>query len=183
MKEDMVWVEENLCWVENIFDPGRRIYFWFCLTHLFKALRNQLLASQPSGTKAFLDANGFPIGWNLILKLNHKLKQLKDKEPRAYKNVRLNDKVANPTSYRKMDISLLKKMCEHKTMRFGEEILCLALGLNPADLKTEVFYRLLSNPPIQLGSNNGQNYNRRHGYHLEMAKLIVEKMRELENEF
>ena len=62
LKEDAVWLDDQLCYTQNVFDPTRRIYFWFCLTHLYKAMRNQLLASQPSGTKAFLNANGIPIG-------------------------------------------------------------------------------------------------------------------------
>ena len=61
-----------------------------------------------------MDAKGFSIGWNLILKLNHKLKQIKAKEPSAYKNVRLDNKVANPTSFRKMDVSITKKCANTK---------------------------------------------------------------------
>ena len=87
LKGDVVWVDDELCYVENVFDPSRRIYFWFCLTHLFKAMQNQLLASQERGTKAFLDAEGFSIGWNLILKLNHKLKQIKEKEPQRAQRI------------------------------------------------------------------------------------------------
>ena len=91
-------------------------------------MRNQLLASQPSGTKAFLSVDGFPIGWNLILKLNYELKQIRARDPKAYKNVRLDDKVANPTSYRKMDVSDTKKSVEPKTMAFGKEIVCARVG-------------------------------------------------------
>ena len=44
---DATWIDEELCYTKNIFDPDRRIYFWFCATHLIKAMRNQLVASQP----------------------------------------------------------------------------------------------------------------------------------------
>ena len=45
LDEQATWVDEELCYTKNMFDPSRRIYFWFCMTHLNKATRNQLLAS------------------------------------------------------------------------------------------------------------------------------------------
>ena len=82
-----------------------------------------------------------------------------------------------------MDVSYQENV-RAQDYAFGMEILCLAFGFKLADLKAEVFVRLLANPPIQLGSKNDKNKNRRHGYHLEMTKLIVEKiMNVLENQF
>ena len=84
------------------------------MTHLLKAMRNQLNASQSGGSKAFLNKYGTSFGWILILKLNH---QLKDEETEELKrDVRLNDKADNPTSYRKMDVSLDKIPFEWQTV-------------------------------------------------------------------
>ena len=47
------WLDDNECYIQNPWCPQRRIYFWFCITHLFKAIRNQLWASQQTGSNGF----------------------------------------------------------------------------------------------------------------------------------
>ena len=111
------------------------------MTHLFKALRNQLLASQPSGSNAFLDLDkhSTPFGWAFILKLNHLLKEeAKNANGQFKRNIHLKDKSANPTSYRKMEVSLAKIIAEHKTPCFAEEIIYQALGITTEDLEHAV---------------------------------------------
>ena len=39
------WINDQECYISNPRYPSRRIYFWFCVTHLFKAFWNQLYAS------------------------------------------------------------------------------------------------------------------------------------------
>ena len=171
-KDDVYWLDEEHCYTRNIFDPKRRIYFWFCMTHGLKAMRNQLLASQQNGSKSFVDSYGTNFGWAYVVKLNHYLDN--ENTPELKRNVRLNDKAANPTNYRKMSVSLAKIIFEHKTLSYGQEKLCQALGITPQCLEVEVQRRLVNNPPIRLGDENGHNTNRSHGYHLEKAKYIYE---------
>ena len=45
------WHEDDDCYSVNFWDPSRRIYVWFCITHLMKAFRNALLASQHGGAR------------------------------------------------------------------------------------------------------------------------------------
>ena len=98
------------------------------------------------------------------------------------KDVRLNDKSANPTSYRKMDVSCAMIPFEHKTLQFAEEIICNVLGITAEEIKREVSKRLRQkNPQLRLGHKLGTHPNRFHGYHLEKAKYIVEKIMEVES--
>ena len=123
------------------------------MTHLNKAMRNQLLASQPGGSKAFLDKHGNSFGWPFILKLNHLLKQ--EDNAQLKKDVRLDDKVANPTGYRKMDVSCAKKATEHKTCSWAEEVICKALHVSLRELNIAVEAKLSKHPPLQMGNKNG----------------------------
>ena len=148
------WLEEDLCFTQNIFDPHRRIYIWFCLTHLLKAMRNQLLASQQCGSKLFLDEVGIPFGWPYIIKLNALLKERNTRE--LAENVRLNDKSANPDGYRKMDVSLAKIVFEAKTLRYAQRLLCHELGIGLDEIESTVREILdhNQNPPLQFGQSS-----------------------------
>jgi hypothetical protein len=53
ISETTYWVDDECCYGPNIWDPSRRLYVWFCNTHGLKAMRNQLLASKPGGSKNF----------------------------------------------------------------------------------------------------------------------------------
>jgi len=79
-------------------------------------MRNQLVASQPQGSKAFLDTHGKSFGLAFILKLNQQLKGLNNSQ--LTKDIRLNDKVANSTSYRETYIPYhfpnRRKGCERR---------------------------------------------------------------------
>ena len=50
-----IWIDDEQCYAKNVKDPSRRIYFWYCCTHLFKSWRGQLLTSSAKGKKAFKD--------------------------------------------------------------------------------------------------------------------------------
>ena len=138
------WLLEQLCFTYNIYDPHRRIYVWFCLTHMLKAMRNQLLASQQGGSKFFLDEYGIPFGWQYIIKLNALLKMRNTRE--LGENVRLNDKSANPDGYRKMDVHLAKVIAEEKTLYYAMRLLCQELGIGLDELESGVREMLSQNP-------------------------------------
>ena len=87
---------------------------WFCCTHLLKAMRNQLLASQQGGSKGFIDEYNTPFGWNFLLKLNEHVKVNNTTQNKI--DIRLSDKVANPDGFRKMDVSTAKIFAETKTI-------------------------------------------------------------------
>ena len=60
------WMEEDDCCIVNPWDLKRKIFVWFCITHLMKAFRNQLYASQPGGSRGFQDKDDVPFGWGLV---------------------------------------------------------------------------------------------------------------------
>jgi len=183
LDDEATWIDEELCYTPNPVDPTRRIYTWFCMTHLLKAMRNQLFASQQNGSKSFIDKHGTSFGWAFIVKLNQVLQDEKMGDDNNLKrNVRLNDKSTNPTSYRKMSVSDAKIPFETKTLSFAEEQICKVLGIEKHVMESEVQKRLEinNNPHIQLGNSAGANKNRRHGYHLEKAKFIYEMILECE---
>ena len=60
------WLEDKDCYSGNFLDPSRRIYVWFCITHLMKAFRNAPLASQHGGARFFEDKRGVTFGWAII---------------------------------------------------------------------------------------------------------------------
>ena len=46
LTEEGLWADPGLVSFMNPVEPTRRIWLWYCTTHLLKALRNQLLASK-----------------------------------------------------------------------------------------------------------------------------------------
>ena len=120
LKDNKVWLNKAYCYTRSVFDPGRRVYFWFCLTHLFKAIQNQLLASQQTGSKAFINKKENPISWALILKINLELKRTNISKSKKY--CRVNDQVANPTSFRKMCVMLAKIAFEDNIIAYASQL-------------------------------------------------------------
>ena len=66
-------MEEDDCCIVNPWDLKRKIFVWFCITHLMKAFRNQLYASQPGGSRGFQDKYDVPFGWGLVHDLYKKV--------------------------------------------------------------------------------------------------------------
>ena len=101
--DELKIMEHNLrlgdehCVATNIAsETKRKVHFWFCSTHVFKAVRGQLFASRPSGKKAFKSANGEAFGW-LPAKLLQWLEADKARtDGKVSQRVRLNNKSANP---------------------------------------------------------------------------------------
>ena len=89
------WLNDEECFIQNPRYPTHRIYFWFCMTHLFKAVRNQLYASKPGGAKAFEDKNDVPFGWAPIPELYRSLQS----EAHADKNAHNLNTMTEQVSY------------------------------------------------------------------------------------
>jgi len=180
------WIDEDLCYVKNFDDPSRRIYVWFCMTHLFKAMRNQLLASYPGRSKMFVDEFGTNFGWAIIDTLNWEIEKAnRDSTSRCKVDCRVNDSVANPTNYRKMDVTIAKITSENKTLQYGINMLCEKLDLKPENVFEEVNKRLTQkeNPFLQLGKSSGTHRERRHGFFFEAAMYLYEYIRDQETAY
>ena len=102
------WISDEECYISNPRYPSRRIYFWYCGTHLFKAVRNQLEASQIDGAKSFEDKNGVPFGWALIPEVYHSLSDLPHSEKNAHNLNHLTEAVAYPHKENKMSVPYAK---------------------------------------------------------------------------
>ena len=57
------WLEVEDCCCTNFWSLNRKIFVWFCITHLMKAFRNTLEGSQPGGPRALEDKNDVLFGW------------------------------------------------------------------------------------------------------------------------
>ena len=112
---DCSWLSEDLCYIHNPYDTSRRVYFYFCMTHGLKAMRNQLLASSQDGSKAFQDKDDVPFGWALMVETLERLKN--SAVPR---NVRITEKIVRPNNFSKMNVSDAKIAFEKKMMSFIE---------------------------------------------------------------
>ena len=102
------WVGDEQCVATNVVDTSRQVHFWFCSTHIFKAMRNQLFGSRPKGGKLFKSEHDEVFGW-LPAKL---LKWLEADNAvtggRVSQRVRMNKKAADPKNQLKMSVHLAK---------------------------------------------------------------------------
>ena len=60
------YLEDDDCYSVNFWSLDRRIYVWFCVTHLMKAFRNALLASCLEGVRFFMDLYDVSFGWAIV---------------------------------------------------------------------------------------------------------------------
>ena len=135
MKHDP-WLGEEHCVATNVAaESKRKVHFWFCSTHVLKAVRGQLFASRPSGKKAFKSANGEAFGW-LPAKLLEWLEADKAKTGgKVSQRVRLNNKSANPKNQLKMSVHLAKVPFEHNTITYAITKFSEILGITPGVLE------------------------------------------------
>jgi hypothetical protein len=105
-----VWLSDDMLSFVNPCDPSRRIWLWHCTTHLLKALRNQLLASSPSGAKAFKDEDGTGFGWGGVLAAYFRDQLL------ASAKTNLKEPAAFPDSHSKMNVHYAKAPFTLKTL-------------------------------------------------------------------
>ena len=175
------WLDEEDCYIQNPFDKSRRIYFWFCVTHLMKSVRGQIKSSQDGRSRAFLDKNDTKFGWQVLIDF------LEKKETSKFSNIisngcRVCEKVVYPTRHLAMNVSLalrasedntlaalLADACQHKFVR----ITAKALKLATASAKKSL--------PFTRTKNNCQHHPwRRHGEHLIEVRYLQERAKMLE---
>ena len=109
------WLEEEDCFILNPFDKSRRIYFWFCITHLMKSMRGQLLASQQDRSRSLLDKNDTPLGWQVLI--DHVAMKNADKSKDTISDgCRVCEKVVNPSRHLTMNVSLAVRASENNTL-------------------------------------------------------------------
>ncbi len=173
------WLNDEDCYIVHPLDPSRRIYIWFCTTHGMKAMRNQFLSSQPSGTKAFMDENGFSFGWPFIVKLYAKhLEREKETSGKCTSGVRLTEHVVNPNKSDKMNVKYAKIAFEDKTIAFGIEMICDALGLSFDDVLEATVEARGKYINRRSESREKSFSNLKHGHYIEIAKYLMKVYKE-----
>ena len=118
--QNFKWLDESSCKTENPSKPSRNINFWFCSTHIFKAMRNQLMASSQGGKKAFQDKNDVEFEWAYLVKLLGILEDEKNQcDNRVSFGCRLSEKVISPKGQLAMNVSLAKQAMERGTLEYA----------------------------------------------------------------
>ena len=164
------WLREEDCSIPHTTDPNRRLYVWFCTTHILKALRNQFLSSHPSGKKAFQDPSGTNFGWAFIEKLYTKLQALeKENGGNVTNGVRLNAKAVSPNKGDKMNVSLAKIPFEWKTISFAISELARELDISADELKSATKEARQKYPNKRSESDDKSWSDLKHGHALEIV--------------
>ena len=167
------WLREEDCSIQHTTDPTRRLFVWFCTTHVLKALRNQFLSSHPSGKKAFKDSNGTDLGWAFIEKLYDKRQALNEESGGNVTNgVRLNAKAVSPNKGDKMNVSLAKIPFEWKTNAFALSVIAEELGISAAQLESATEEARRGYPNKRSESADKVWSRLRHGDALEQALYL-----------
>ena len=110
-----LWLDEKDCYVINFYDTSRRIYFYFCVTHLSKSMRGQLLASQAGHSKAFRDADGTALGWAVLIEFFTYMKSRVD--AKIFADVcPINEKVVYPEKQVAMNVTVCLKSSHDNTL-------------------------------------------------------------------
>ena len=110
-----IWLNEDECYVLNPYEPSRRIYFYFCVTHLLKSMRGQLHASQQGKSKAFKDEDGTPFGWGVLVDLYNNMQSREDVEINA-DTCPVDEKVIHPDKQVSMNVSIALKASADNTL-------------------------------------------------------------------
>ena len=164
------WLNDEDCSIPHTIDPSRKLYVWFCTTHVLKALRNQFRSSNQSGKKAFQDESGTNFGWAFVEKLFDKL-QARNSEY-VTNGVRLNAKAVSPNKGDKMNVSLAKIPFEWKTNAFALTVLAEELNISAAELKTATEEARLAYPNKRSESEGKAWSDLKHGHALEQARYL-----------
>ena len=111
LKNGQSWLNEEDCSIKHTTDPSRRLYIWFCTTHILKALRGQFLSSHQSGKKAFQDSAGTNFGWAFVEYLYAEVQRLNKESGGSITNgVRLDAKAVNPNKSDKMSAKTMREL-------------------------------------------------------------------------
>ena len=167
------WLDENTCSIEHVVDPNRKIFLWFCTTHVLKAMRNQLLSSSQTGKKAFQGENGVEFGWAFIEEL-HALLEAEEKVSGSHVNngVRLKAKAVKPNASNKMNVSLAKIPFEWKTISYAISIIEKKLGVSADELKTKTEEARSKYPNKRSVSDDKAYSELKHGTAVEYARYL-----------
>lgn len=165
------WIDDNLCYITNPVDDTRRIYIYFCLTHLTKAMRGQLHASRVDGAKSFQDENNVEFGWALITKLQ---KMVEESDADVDMLPRITEEVAAPTKYSKMSVTVAKRIGETRTLTFLECHFCSKLGIDATKIDDLVAAAKLPLPPKMGMDIRGGSKTICHGRMFYRAKVLME---------
>ena len=171
------WISEEQCVATNVASKDKRkVYFWFCSTHVFKAMRGQLFTSRPGGKKAFKSASGVPFGW-LPAKLLVWLEADKaNTGGKVSQRVRLSSKSANPKNQLKMSVSLAKIPFEHSTIVYAITKCSSQLGITPEALEEATKEARMKHPFRRLISGTERGEKSKEEIEEEAADLAVDKV-------
>ena len=167
------WLDDDEFYIKNPHDPSRRLYVWFCITHLFKAVRNALLHSQPGGSRAFLDANDCPFGWTRLIEFYEDIKNRAYGDKNANNLPRLTESVVYPLREKKMDVGKAKVPFEHKTIAHLIADSCTheLVNLTCKTLRDATADAVSKNPfrnTVDIDHHGAQ----RHGEHVEQVRYM-----------
>ena len=167
------WLNDEDCHIKNPAAPERRIYIWFCITHLFKAVRNALLHSQQGGSRAFLDANDCPFGWTRLIEFYNDLKNLPRGEKNANNLPRFTESVVYPLREKKMNVGMAEEPFKKKTVAHLIADSCQhpLVNLSCTELRAGVADEVSKLPFCKTVDkyNHGAT---RHGEHVEQVKYM-----------
>jgi hypothetical protein len=173
LKNGQSWLNEEDCSIKHTTDPSRRLYIWFCTTHILKALRGQLLSSHQSGKKAFQDSDGTNFGWAFIEYLYAEVQRLNKESGGSITNgVRLDAKAVNPNKSDKMSVTHAKRPFEWKTISFAISLIAKRLGITPDDLKAATNDARAQYPQKRSESADKAFSDLRHGHALEQVLYL-----------
>ena len=118
-------------------DSSRKIFLWYCMTHIMKAVRNQHNKSLDSGTRNLLDESGKSISWEVVREI---LRRDKAREQRGCKRYsKLTDNAVFPDGWLSMMVSICKAVYSYETLAELLEYILDTLSLDmPVPSKDEV---------------------------------------------
>ena len=117
------WLDKDQCCVTNFWDLQRLIFFWYCVTHLMKSFRGQLEGSQEGRANCF-NISGVNFGWNYIHAMYEEIHTTTLGSDITQNLPRITEAAAYPMNHNKMNVSLVKRVMEHKTIAFGISEAC-----------------------------------------------------------
>ena len=170
LKSGQAWLNEEDCSIPHTVDPSRRLFVWFCTTHVFKALKNQFLSSNLKGKKAFQDTSGTNFGWAFVEKLYNKLQSRNSDY--VTNGVRLNAKAVSPNKGDKMNVSLAKIPFEWMTVAFAITVLVEELEISAEELDTATKKARSAYPNKRSESESKAWSDLKHGHALELARHL-----------
>eukprot|EP00984_Skeletonema_dohrnii_P030078 scaffold21210_cov78-Skeletonema_dohrnii-CCMP3373.AAC.1 len=169
------WLRDEECYIEHPHYPTRRIYIWFCSTHVLKAMRNQFLSSRQKGPKEFVDKYGNKLGWAFLETLYEKNQDLeKSSKGMVTTGVRLTERVINPNKSDKMNVRLAKIPFECKTLAFAITYVSEKLGVTADQIKEKTAEARSKYINMRSESSEESFSDLKHGHFVVIADYLME---------